>query len=260
MKPRTAALSYRTPAKEAEPSEMTPARRGLLRLGISLVVFGLASLILPLFGLQFRKFQALGDSAWIAGVALMGVGGVVALLSVLRFRLRSMLLLAGGAVAAVVLLVLALAALGWMLQARRRPSFSASPASPPAPTWNTPRPPAAAPMTYEGMVDKYGAGKVVRVTVTDPDWRSVRDAVVFRQIREAVGSAGAKTQTTRPQDSTITCTAGPVQNLDAVAAALDLGARPTIDRATRTITVQLTGPAKGSQQHLLTSRPSAPPR
>jgi hypothetical protein len=143
VKSRIAPLAYgrRPPAKETTATfEMTPARKGLLRLGLSLFAFGLASLILPLFGLQFGKLQPLGDNAWIAGVGLMGFGALVSIASILRFRLRSLVLIAGGVVAVIVLLVLALAALGWMLQSRRRPSY-ATPAAAPPPGWNAPRPP-----------------------------------------------------------------------------------------------------------------------
>jgi hypothetical protein len=268
----TSPLSYRSapPTEKSPPFEMTPARRGYLRLGITFFAFGLASLILPLFGLQFRKLQGLGENAWIASVALMGLGVLVALLSVVRLRARSVLMLGGGIVAGVVLLFLALGALGMILRASRRPPTfpSAAPPPPPGPPVisgaprprvsppppllvnpGVPRPPVSAPpVTDDAIVARYGAEKVVRVTVSGPDMFTVRDAVVFRRLRDAVRSAGAQTQTTRPQDNTITCVAAPVEDLDAVANALDLGVTPTIDRATRTITVQLTGPPKGSQR------------
>ena len=112
-------------------------------------------------------------------------------------------------------------------------------------------------MSYDGMVARFGGEKVVRVTVNGPDLWTVREAVVFRQLRDAARGAGAKTQVTRPEGNTITCTAAPVDDLDAVAAALDLGVTPTINRTTRTITVQLTGPAKGS--HPFPASRTSPP-
>jgi hypothetical protein len=107
------------------------------------------------------------------------------------------------------------------------------------------------------VVAQYGADKVVRVIVTGPDMWTARDAVVFRQLHEAVRGAGSKTQSTWPEGNAVTCTAAPVENLDAVASALDLGPTPTIDRATRTITVQLTGPPKGTLRRPPPSRPAA---
>src|SRR5215203_3577731 len=58
-------LVYRPKARDAADGggEMTPGQKGALRFGISLAVFGLALLILPLFGIQFRKLANLGENA-----------------------------------------------------------------------------------------------------------------------------------------------------------------------------------------------------
>jgi hypothetical protein len=59
---------------EPKHEEPWPARR---RLGVWMLVLGLGSFVLPLFGLQFRLLRFAGDSQWIAGTVLAIIGGLL---------------------------------------------------------------------------------------------------------------------------------------------------------------------------------------
>jgi hypothetical protein len=70
------------PAAPAEAPEPAPAESHPTRgLAIALLIFGVGSLILPLFGLQFRKMMYLEDAQPLLGIGLAIAGGVLLALS-----------------------------------------------------------------------------------------------------------------------------------------------------------------------------------
>ena len=247
----------------------------MFRLGTSLILFGVAALILPLFGLQFRKLQAAGENAPMVAIGLIVLGAVIDFAALLRARLKMALLIIGGSLAALVLLVMLLAAVPLLLR-----SFSGRPTGPPtgppqlgnssAPRWqptpgNSLRPPSArpiapatpttptAPSSSQGLPDPvknmgdslariYGADNVIRINVHTPDVKTSFDPQISRRIREALRSCGAKSTPMWHSGTSITYVAAPVADLDALVGKLDLGTAPKIDRPTRTATFDLTAP------------------
>ena len=255
-------LVYRSKTREAGRDEMTPGQKGALRLGIALTVVGLASLILPLFGLQFRRLQNLGEGAWVAGLTLMLIGASVAGIALLRWRPKMTMMVGGGSVAALALLVVGVTLGPWMWRVFGAGGGGSRVPSRPEAAWNGPtmssislpasstRPtsrPSGPPLTYDALAGYFGEENVVRIVVSGPDIRTVRDVVVYHNLARAVITCGAQRHTARPDaDGRLVCLAAPVGDLDAVATALDLGPAPDVDRPTRTISVDLIGPAKGS--------------
>src|SRR5439155_23451379 len=79
------------------------------------ILFGVAALILPLFGLQFRKLQAAGENAPMVAIGLIVLGAVIDFAALLPARLKMALLIIGGSLAALVLLVMLLAAVPLLL-------------------------------------------------------------------------------------------------------------------------------------------------
>ena len=49
----------------------------MLRIGVLLIVFGLGSLVLPMFNLQFRLMSILDDFQPVAGIAIAAIGAVL---------------------------------------------------------------------------------------------------------------------------------------------------------------------------------------
>jgi hypothetical protein len=122
----------RPPKPPRRPLEaLTDRQRAVLKLGFTFIAFGVLALVLPLFGLQFRKLEKLGENAWIAGPVFITLGGVICGLVMLRRYVRVfkwMALIAGGGVAAfVVLCIVVLVVVG----PRRGGARSTS--NPPAP-------------------------------------------------------------------------------------------------------------------------------
>lgn len=104
---------------------MTDRQRFWLKIGLTCAAMGVAALILPHFGLQFRKLQKLGPNAAAGAWTLIALGGVLCLPALLRIRLRMMAAIAGGVVVVGFVLMMGL---GWLL------SRSRSMPGPPPPT------------------------------------------------------------------------------------------------------------------------------
>ncbi len=52
----------------------------MVRIGVLLIVFGIGSLLLPMFDLQFRLMSLLDDYQPIAGIVVAGIGAVLVFL------------------------------------------------------------------------------------------------------------------------------------------------------------------------------------
>ncbi len=75
------------PAKAARRpilEELTTADLNWLRMAGAVATMGALSLVLPIFGLQFRQLARLGDSASGAGILLIVIGAIIAALVFFR--------------------------------------------------------------------------------------------------------------------------------------------------------------------------------
>ena len=52
----------------------------MVRIGVLLIVFGVGSLLLPMFDLQFRLMSLLDDYQPVAGIVLAGIGAILVVL------------------------------------------------------------------------------------------------------------------------------------------------------------------------------------
>jgi protein-S-isoprenylcysteine O-methyltransferase Ste14 len=52
----------------------------MVRIGILLIVFGVGSLLLPMFDLQFRLMSLLDDFQPAAGIIVAGIGGLLVII------------------------------------------------------------------------------------------------------------------------------------------------------------------------------------
>ena len=91
---------------------------------------------------------------------------------------------------------------------------------------------------YEALVRQYGSEQVVRIKVSLPPPDHLR-ADLSTRVHQALRSCGARSVPTWHTADGVTFIAGPVDDLDALANKLDLGTKPQIDRATRTLTYLL---------------------
>jgi hypothetical protein len=233
------------------PSQWTAWDRILIRTGVMCIAFGILAHVLPMLGLQFRKLGKLGPAATTGGtgVALIGaflVGYVIIL------KGRTLKLLVGAAALAVIGFV-GLLTIGYLssrsggptppMPTGPSPPFAqpagapargqAGPWSgPPSPVFSSPsQHPQRGPMTpmpppppidYDALVQRYGADRVARVTISGASGLDL--AATIRKRLEAWDSA------TRPGTWRVSTTGdaaelllGPVGDLSALAAALDLG-------------------------------------
>src|SRR5690349_16599770 len=108
-------LSYNSPPP-ATKREWTSGQRFAFKLGVRFLIFGVAALILPLFGLQFRKLEKLGDAAGIAG-GVFAVGGALLMLGAYLGR-RAWLIAAVGIPALLLLAVGFFFLVGTMIRSR----------------------------------------------------------------------------------------------------------------------------------------------
>jgi hypothetical protein len=242
-------VSYKSKANDS-PANWTLGQKFALRLGTSLMVFGAAALILPLFGLQFRKLQAAGDNAQSIAIGLIVLGAVIDLAALAMRRLKMALMIVGGAIAAFVLLIVGLA---FMFGHPRRPAFAPPPPMPSSPGGWSGAPPRYAPgsptgspsgssfapgprVTHESLVEQFGEENVVKVNITMPDRKAARDGKFRIKVMGIFRSCGAKSSTITGPDNVMLCETAPIKDLDALAAAMTFG-DATVDKATRTISV-----------------------
>lgn len=66
-----------TPKHNVADSESGGTMPGFVRIGIFLMVLAVLSLVLPLVGLQVKGLHRMGDGAYVAGMVLGAIGGVV---------------------------------------------------------------------------------------------------------------------------------------------------------------------------------------
>jgi hypothetical protein len=243
-----------------------------------MVVYGLLVLILPYFGLQFRKVlrHHNGENSWMLGYALiafgMSMGGVVIfrreVAVALKYALRASLILVGIA-ASVLVLGMVLARLG-VLGPRRHLPAAVPPATAPEFPW---RGPPVGPQPGVPWWPAPGpAGPQFPPLVDDPAkpgfierWRAGFGAVHFARVR-LIGTAGIAdpealarrlgsfrdpgpdpAMSTWVSDDRAEVLLMPVRDLDAFAAKIDFGTIAGIDRQRRliTVTVDPTASAKG---------------
>ena len=272
------------PTPRAAPAEWTPWQRLIFRTGWQVMLFGAVSLVLPLFGLQFRKLQKAGVNSAAVGVGLIVVGALMCGGVLLRRAVggagfgripaRALLI----AVAAVPLTCVLFVVVGaWLNRPGRRvkgPPQHASrpgPVSPgrapdgfsqagrpgPGPGAFDPRasgafgpggaPPPPPGNPHQTLADKYGADRVATVVITGggpPETprrpgRSPLEALFADKVKPVLGRAGHQINTSRARDGRINLEAAPVDDLDTLVKALDVGTVTAIDREKRTITVEV---------------------
>jgi hypothetical protein len=120
--------SPRPARASAEPARpWTLREKAVLRFGLTLAAFGLAGLILPMFGLQLRKLSRLGDDASAVAGGILALGLVISGIVLIRHNLRLAFRIGGPVLAALFLLVAGVAYLG-----RPRQHGSLLPPPPPA--------------------------------------------------------------------------------------------------------------------------------
>lgn len=126
------------------PQPWTDKQRFALRVGWMCIAFGALSMVLPLFGLQFRKLERLGDDAWKAGLGVMGLGVLLCGGAALRRYLPSLRLfrfvayLAGGGAALIVILIVLAFALGGRGRSPARPNLPSPNVAAPGPNRSAP--------------------------------------------------------------------------------------------------------------------------
>jgi len=97
----------------------------------------------------------------------------------------------------------------------------------------------------ETLADQFGAERVATVVITGgppPETprrrgRSPLEALVADKVKPVLGQAGHQINTSRDRDGRINLEAAPVDDLDALVKALDIGTVTAVDREKRTISV-----------------------
>ena len=263
--PRHARPWFRTPNQWTAWDTLT------FRTGVGCILFGIAALVLPQFGLQMRKLNNLGAAgASAAGWGLIGFGTfLIAYVALFKGRMLRLTLYGAG------LAILAFAALlgwGWYqsnrapmrpfptaamthappsptnaprgLQARPEVTTNAAAfphASPPshAPPPHTPlRPPAPVPLSeaYEQMCREYGKNHVARVTFTNADGPELTAHV--RVVKTALIKSGKSQWRISTMDDLPNLLIAPMDDLDVFVRNLDLGPAE-IDHAERRLRIDV---------------------
>ncbi len=246
------------------------------RLGVTFVIFGALAHVLPHFGLQFRKLAGLGKAAPTAGTGIAVLGlFLIAYVWLLKGKLFRILV---GAAAAVIVGFGALVLIGYFASNRRGgfptppqmtppggAGFAGGPgnpgqpggypgagyqpgagypgagAGPGSPGWTPPGAKERPVMDYDGFVERFGAERVVRVTfegVGDPASLDLNKAINAR-IASWDDKSRPSTWFIRTRGVNKELTAGPVDDLAAFAARLDLGAVSGTDASQRRATIRV---------------------
>lgn len=227
----------------------------LVRVGGACIAFGILGHLLPLFGLQLRKLNNLGNAASAVSTGIAVVGALMIVYVVL---LKGRLLKGLLAVAALMVIVfVGMLIIGWFSSRRSfsppppPPAFSA-PAAPGASPPGAARPPTTfpgpssmpagvtppPPVDYDSLVARFGKDGVVRISLTNTD--SIDLGATIRKRIEALPAAS------RPGSWRVTFSgdrgnfiAAPVTDLTAFLDAISLGAVVAIDEGNHSAEVAL---------------------
>ena len=238
------------PAAAGDSWALSEGERGWLKVCGGVVLFGIVGAILPLFGLELRKLANIEGNPSLKALGVSVAGVVFALLMFVRKVIkrsakaawRTMGLWGVGAAAGLILVsglvVVLVGAAPWSTGRRLavpRIAVGSTPTRTPLPPWPPP-PPTQAPMTYESLVERFGAERVVRVRARglsgskDPTHQRIREA--FKQVK-ATNWRG-----THPAD-TADSVAAPVADFDEFVRALGPGPEVAVDRAARSVAIDL---------------------
>ena len=235
---------------------LSDSERAWLRSGAGIVVFGVVSLILPMFGLQFRKLGRLGEGSWKAGVGLIVVGVLImAGVFLRRYLLLGLKVAVGAVVGAVVGMFALLTLVGIMLRGHRpqppplpppgvSPFVMPHPAGPPRADFpgtpfpgRPPGPPGGGPAGhFERISARFGRDRIVRLKITGTAGLNVGPTLT-RELDEIRDPGPGKEWQFSPEGDQVDVVLAPVGDLDACAARIDFGTVAEIDRDGRLITV-----------------------
>lgn len=250
------------------PSMWTPWDRFIFKVGATCVAFGVLSHLLPLIGLQFRKLSTAGTAALSAGTGVGVVGALmIAYVVSLKGRLGKIML---AMVGLVIVCFAVLLTIGYLSSNRApRPTFGplgpnsgaapmgprsappiggpngprhAGPASPgsqspfPQPPHVSPMP-SPPPIDYDSLVARYGAERIVRVTLTGVDGVDV-SATVRASIDRMDKAKKPNTWRIRTSSGVAELILAPVDDLDGIAALLDLGTVTATDTTERRLVIE----------------------
>lgn len=238
------------------PAQWTAMDRLVFRTGLGCILFGIVGLLLPQFGLQFRKLGHLAPAAQSSAAwGIIFLGGALALyVAVLRGRLLKTAMWAALGVIALVLSVVGYAFVCQTVHQRVPPAYppvaapGASHAEPPfGPAHRgpprsgvpvLPTPPAM--LTYESLVERFGAGRVVRVRFENAGERDLT-ATIRAKVKDLVEAGASPNWRVTRRGGQHDLMLAPVRDLDGFAAALGIGSVTSIDTAERLLIVDVGG-------------------
>ena len=235
-----------------------------IQVGGGIILFGAISLVLPMFGLQFRKMAKLnarlGDNAWMGGVGTIVFGLIIIGIVLFRreialtfkYAVRGVLVLIGMGV-----IVMMLVRAGLIGSRRRlppapmpraaapgraflgRPNFAGPRGEAERPLWVAPPVPAgfdAPERQLERMRARFGPGRVARLRIKGAGDLDVRSSL-FRRL-ESLHEPGTdwSVRTSRSFDQ-LEVILAPVIDLESLSSKIDFGTVLEIDRPERIITV-----------------------
>lgn len=235
------------------PSVWTKWDHFWVKLAVPCLIMGVLAHVLPHFGLQFRKLAQLGNAAPTAGTGLAVFGGFL-LLYVFVLRGHMLRILLGGA-ALVIIGVGVVLTIGYCSSRRSHtytppppPQIQGGPSAPLGPRpgapsgpqgmngppsgYTPPSPPARPRVDYASVVERYGAGRVARISFHGGEGVDLSATI---RARLAAMDAASKPQTWSLSTSggVAELTVAPVTDFEVFASTLDMGAVSGIDAAER---------------------------